>query len=48
MATDLGGTQGSVSVDRIGFISVLIGGNDSQEKNAQIQLATQVHLDETA
>ena len=43
---DVGVTFKSVAVDRDGFISVAIGGNDSQETTTQIQLATRVHLDE--
>nr|MDJ0872879.1 hypothetical protein [Gammaproteobacteria bacterium] len=45
---DIGVTFKSVSVDRDGFVSVLIGGNDSQETTTQIQLATRVHLDDDA
>ena len=43
---DVGVTFKSVSVDRDGFISVIIGGSDSQETTTQIQLATRVHLDD--
>ena len=45
---DVGVTFKSVAVDREGFISVVIGGNDSKETTTQIQIATRVHLDEDA
>ncbi len=45
---DVGVTFKSVAVDRDGFLSVVVGGNDSQETTTQIQLATRVHLEKEA
>jgi len=44
-AVDVGVTFKSVTVDRDGLLSILVGGNDTRETNTQIQLATRVHLD---